>query len=84
MENEELFAGEPALDAQQQASDAQRAATAAERNPLQIHAEPLLVDDDGLDRQSYEEAVRSIDARPRWRRPHVSALCCRRCLIMFI
>lgn len=84
MENEELFAGEPALDAQQQASDAQRAPTAAKRNPLPIQAEPLLGDDDGLDQQPYEEPVRSIDERPRWRRPHVSALCCRRCLIMLI
>jgi hypothetical protein len=84
MENEELFAGEPALDAQQQASDAQRAATAAKRNPLQIHAEPLLADDAGLDQQPYAEPVPSIDERPRWRRPHVSALCYRRRLIMFI
>lgn len=76
MENEELFAGEPALDAQQEATDAHGSAAASpsKQTPLQIHAEPLLADDDDWQRpQQYEERVRSIDGRPRWRQPHVSA-----------
>ncbi|KAJ5461850.1 uncharacterized protein N7458_003402 [Penicillium daleae] len=70
MENEELFAGEPALDARQQAADAHRAAAASTQTPLQIHTEPLLAEDDEW-YQQHEERVPSIDDRPRWRRPHI-------------
>lgn len=74
MENEELFAGEPALDAHEEATSAQRSAAASKQAPLQIHAEPLLADDDDWQQQHrHEERVRSIDERPRWRQPHVSA-----------
>lgn len=83
MENEELFAGEPALDAQQQATDAQRSAAASKQTPFQIHTEPLLADDDDW-QQQYEERIYIIDERPRWRRPHVSAFGGRLCLIMLI
>lgn len=74
MENEELFAGEPALDAQ--LADAQRPAAASKQAPLQIHTEPLLADDDDWQQhrqQQHEERVRTIHGRPRWRQPHVSA-----------
>jgi hypothetical protein len=83
MENEELFAGEPALDARQQAADAHRAAAASTQTPLQIHTEPLLAEDDEW-HQQHEERVPSIDDRPRWRRPHVSAFGGRLCLITLI
>ncbi|OKP09261.1 hypothetical protein PENSUB_5347 [Penicillium subrubescens] len=73
MENEELFAGEPALDAQQEATGAQRSAAASKQAPLQIHTEPLLADDDDWQQdQQHEEHIRTIDERPRWRQPHVS------------
>ncbi|OOQ89111.1 putative MFS transporter [Penicillium brasilianum] len=71
MENEELFAGEPALDAQQQAADNYRPAGASRQDPLQIHTEPLLAGDDEWQQQQHEERVSSIDERPRWRRPHI-------------
>jgi hypothetical protein len=73
MENEELFAGEPALDARQEATTAQRSVAASKQTPLQIHTEPLLADDDDWQEQQPEERVLRIDERPRWRQPHVSA-----------
>lgn len=75
MENEELFAGEPALDAQQHARDDSRTAAASKNTttPLHVHTEPLLAGDD-LDEEPprYAELPRDTDIRPRWRRPHVS------------
>lgn len=73
MENEELFAGEPALDVQQQNTDSRRAAAALKDAPLQIHTEPLLAGDDSDNEAPQYELPHVIDARPRWRRPNVSA-----------
>lgn len=77
MENEALFVGEPALDAQQHNTrDARRAAAAPKTTPLQIHTEPLLAGDDFDEEppgyEDHEENASDIDTRPRWRRPHVS------------
>lgn len=73
MENEELFAGEPAVDIQQQnAADSRRAAAALKDAPLQIHTEPLLAGDDSDNESPQYEHPPVIDTRPRWRRPHVS------------
>ncbi|KAJ5664976.1 uncharacterized protein N7477_007424 [Penicillium maclennaniae] len=72
MENEELFAGEPALDAQQQARNIRRTVNKPKQTPLQVHAEPLLAGDDFDDEPPhYEEGPRDIDTRPRWRRPSI-------------
>jgi hypothetical protein len=71
MENEEFFAGEPSLDAQQ-ARNTRRTAGGAKQTPLQIHAEPLLAGDDFDDEPPhYVDDLRDIDTRPRWRRPNV-------------
>lgn len=75
MENEELFAGEPALDAQQRAQD--MATSAATKNaPLHVHTEPLLAGDDENEEEYAfprdDESSDEVDNRPRWRRPHVS------------
>lgn len=72
MENEELFAGDPALDVQQHARDSRRAPAAPKDAPLQVHTEPLLADDGVDDEPPYYEHPHVIDTRPRWRRPHVS------------
>lgn len=74
MENEELFAGEPGLDAQQQNTrDIRRTAAALKDTPLRVHTEPLLaVDDFDDEAPHYQEQPHDIDTRPRWRRPHVS------------
>lgn len=79
MENEALFAGEPALDAQQlNTRDARRAAAAGaaaapKDAPLQIHTEPLLAGEDSADEwPHYQDRFGDTDTRPRWRRPHVS------------
>ncbi|KAJ5134753.1 uncharacterized protein N7443_003626 [Penicillium atrosanguineum] len=72
MENEELFVGESALDAQQQARNIRRTADGSKQTPLQVHAEPLLAGDDFDDGPPhYEEDPRDIEARPRWRRPSI-------------
>ncbi|KAJ5177125.1 uncharacterized protein N7482_003002 [Penicillium canariense] len=71
MENEELFAGESALDAQQQGG---RTATASKHTPLLVLTEPLLagddIDDDEWPRR-HEVRIHDIDDRPQWRRPHI-------------
>lgn len=73
MENEELFAGEPALDAQQQVLNARRRAVVTKDTPLRIHTEPLLVSEDSHDDWLHRtQLMRDKDDRPRWRRPHVS------------
>jgi hypothetical protein len=72
MENEELFAGESALDAQQHAKNTRRTADALKHAPLQVHTEPLLADEFDDEPPHYEEDSRDIDTGPRWRRPHVS------------
>lgn len=74
MENEELFAGEPALDTQQQSTGAaRRTAAVLKDTPLRIHSEPLLAGDDFNDEPpDYEGHPHDIDTRPHWRRPHVS------------
>lgn len=73
MENEELFAGESALDAQQQARNTRLTADAPKQPTLQVHSEPLLAGDDFDDETPhYEEDERDIETRPRWRRPAVS------------
>lgn len=74
MENEELFAGEPAVDAQQRA---QRTHALTKNAPLHVHTEPLLAadeDDDSRDGQWLRDDDQSseIETRPRWRRAHVS------------
>ncbi|KAJ5191821.1 uncharacterized protein N7498_010806 [Penicillium cinerascens] len=72
MENEELFAGESALDAQQQARNIRLTADAPKQPTLQVHSEPLLAGDDVDDETPpYEEDERDIDTRPRWRRPSI-------------
>lgn len=76
MENEELFAGEPAVDAQQRA---RLSSASGKSGPLRVHTEPLLVDDDhddyhddnGEDDYQGEQSSEG-DTRPRWRRAHVS------------
>lgn len=73
MENEELFAGEPAIDAQQLARGEQRTVGVTKNTPLQVHTEPLLADDDlDEERPLHDEQPNEVDSRPRWRRPHVS------------
>lgn len=73
MENEELFAGEPALDAQQHVLNARHTAVVTKDTPLRIHSEPLLVSEDSHDDWLHRtEPIRRKDDRPRWRRPHVS------------
>ncbi|KAJ5688958.1 hypothetical protein N7462_003350 [Penicillium macrosclerotiorum] len=73
MENEELFAGEPALDAQQQALSSRRIAAASKAPPLQIHSEPLLANDSETDSWQLQDERRpdDFDDRSRWRRPHI-------------
>lgn len=72
MENEELFAGEPARDVQQHARDSRRMAAAPKDAPLQVHTEPLLAGGDFDEGPPYYEHSDVIDTRPRWRRPNVS------------
>lgn len=73
MENEELFAGEPAFDTQQLMQDPRHAAIVSKNTPLRVHTEPLLADGDSDDEwPQYTPPVRDADSRPRWRRPHVS------------
>ncbi|KAJ5573514.1 uncharacterized protein N7459_007941 [Penicillium hispanicum] len=72
MENEELFAGEAALDAQQQALDSGRTADAITDAPLRIHSEPLLASVDSDDEWPQQsERLLDTDKRPRWRRPNI-------------
>ncbi|KAJ5388594.1 hypothetical protein N7509_011135 [Penicillium cosmopolitanum] len=71
MENEELFAGEPAVDARQHA---RRTHAVTKNAPLHVHTEPLLAgDDDSQDGEWPRDDDQSseIDARPRWRRAHI-------------
>ncbi|KAJ5182587.1 hypothetical protein N7492_000203 [Penicillium capsulatum] len=71
MENEELFAGEPALDAQQQALGRHTAAVTKD-TPLRIHSEPLLLTEDSHEDWLHRtQSVRDADDRPRWRQPHI-------------
>lgn len=71
MENEEFFAGEPSLDAQQ-ARNSRRTAEGPKQTPLQVHAEPLLAGDDFDDEPPhYVDDLRDNETRPRWRRPNV-------------
>ena len=73
MENEELFAGEPALDAQQQVLDGRHTAVVTKNTPLRVHDEPLLDSEDSEDDWLQRTQLpRDLDNRPRWRRPHVS------------
>jgi hypothetical protein len=76
MENEELFAGESALDAQQQARGERPAAAVTKNTPMRIHTEPLLAGDGDLEEEWPRDDGQSdeTDGRPRWRRPHVSVI----------
>jgi hypothetical protein len=78
MENEELFAGESALDVQQATESlVQETHCTADGTVLNVHHEPLLVSNEGDD--EWPEEVPQLrdtdpDTRPRWRRPSVSEL----------
>lgn len=69
MENEELFAGEAALDAQQQLVRNSRHTT---ETSLQVHDEPLLADDSDEEWTQTVQHDRDIDTRPSWRKASVS------------
>lgn len=75
MENEELFAGEPALDAQQTTENlVQETRRTADGTTLSVHHEPLLANNDVDDEWPEDvQQLRDADTRPRWRRPSVSA-----------
>ncbi|KAF7713027.1 Uncharacterized protein PECH_003826 [Penicillium ucsense] len=70
MENEAVFAGEPALDVQQQVAESRPDSAASKSKTLQIQAQPLLGDDEEWRR---EQAARREYAEegPRWRRPNI-------------
>ncbi|KAJ5596966.1 hypothetical protein N7450_003424 [Penicillium hetheringtonii] len=74
MENEELFAGEPALDAQQRAQGTTSSAV-TKNTPLHVHTEPLLAGDDEYYADNAfprdDEHSDEVEIRPRWRRPHI-------------
>ena len=74
MENEELFAGETALDSQQQALSSGRTADVTTRDPLHVHSEPILANVNSVAEWSRERRDPfDADKRPRWRRPTVRA-----------
>lgn len=62
MENEELFAREPEVDAHVRARKTRRAEDVTENTPLI----------DGTDELLYRQPSHADDDRPRWRRPSVS------------
>jgi len=75
MENEELFAGETALDVQQATESLVRETRrTADGTILNVHHEPLLANNDVDDEWPEDvQQLREADTRPRWRRPSVSA-----------
>ena len=68
MENEELFAGEPAMEAQQLARDGYRT---SDVTPLRVHHEPLLPSAESDGEWTGVRPSDDTDSRPRWRRAHV-------------
>ncbi|KAJ6110691.1 hypothetical protein N7486_002926 [Penicillium sp. IBT 16267x] len=73
MENEELFAGESALDVQQVTENLiQETRRTADGTVLRVHHEPLLANNDAD--EEWPEDVRQLrdtDTRSRWRRPSI-------------
>lgn len=70
MENEELFAGEAALDAQQQLVRNSRHTETT--TALHVHHEPLLADDSDPEWTQDVHHAQDTDTRPAWRKPTVS------------
>ncbi|KAJ5992266.1 hypothetical protein N7451_007990 [Penicillium sp. IBT 35674x] len=73
MENEELFAGESALDVQQATENLVRETRrTADGTILSVHHEPLLVNNDVDDEWPEDvQQLRDADTRPQWRRPSI-------------
>ncbi|KAJ5524241.1 hypothetical protein N7513_009360 [Penicillium frequentans] len=73
MENEELFAGESALDVQHATENlVQETRRTADGTILSVHHEPLLVNNDVDDEWPEDvQQLRDADTRPQWRRPSI-------------